>query len=318
MLYLYILKRLVMTVVVVILVMTTLALLVHIVPGDPARVVLGQRSNPELEALVRHEMDLDQPVHVQLLHFFWNALHGDLGRDFFSRQPVVTLIGNALPHSVILAVTSLALAVLLGVPLGVFAATRPNSWIDRLLGIVSISTISMPTYLAGLFLLLIFVVQFPLLPSIGTGTFADPLDYAVHLILPATALALGWIGYLARLVRASMLEVLGAEYIRSFHAFGVRDSIIFNKYALKNALIPTVAVLGVGLGNLMGGAVFIEVIFGRAGLGSLLYSAISQRNFPIVRGAVLVVALLFIVANLLADITYRLLDPRIRVERAGA
>jgi peptide/nickel transport system permease protein len=317
-LYLYILKRLVMTVVVVILVMATLALLVHIVPGDPARVVLGQRSNPELEALVRHEMDLDQPVHVQLLHFFWNALHGDLGRDFFSRQPVVTLIGNALPHSVILAVTSLVLAVLLGVPLGVFAATRPNSWIDRLLGIVSISTISMPTYLAGLFLLLIFVVQFPLLPSIGTGTFDDPLDYAAHLILPATALALGWVGYLARLVRASMLEVLGAEYIRSFHAFGVRDSIIFNKYALKNALIPTVAVLGVGLGNLMGGAVFIEVIFGRAGLGSLLYSAISQRNFPIVRGAVLVVALLFIVANLIADITYRLLDPRIRVERAGA
>jgi peptide/nickel transport system permease protein len=317
-LYLYILKRLVMTVVVVILVMATLALLVHIVPGDPARVVLGQRSNPELEALVRHEMDLDQPVHVQLLHFFWNALHGDLGRDFFSRQPVVTLIGNALPHSVILAVTSLVLAVLLGVPLGVFAATRPNSWIDRLLGIVSISTISMPTYLAGLFLLLIFVVQFPLLPSIGTGTFDDPLDYAAHLILPATALALGWVGYLARLVRASMLEVLGAEYIRSFHAFGVRDSIIFNKYALKNALIPTVAVLGVGLGNLMGGAVFIEVIFGRAGLGSLLYSAISQRNFPIVRGAVLVVALLFIVANLIADIAYRLLDPRIRVERAGA
>jgi peptide/nickel transport system permease protein len=219
---------------------------------------------------------------------------------------------------VILAVTSLVLAVLLGVPLGVFAATRPNSWIDRLLGIVSISTISMPTYLAGLFLLLIFVVQFPLLPSIGTGTFDDPLDYAAHLILPATALALGWVGYLARLVRASMLEVLGAEYIRSFHAFGVRDSIIFNKYALKNALIPTVAVLGVGLGNLMGGAVFIEVIFGRAGLGSLLFSAIAQRNFPIVRGAVLVVALLFIFANLIADLTYRLLDPRIRAERAGA
>ncbi len=317
MLYLYILKRLVMTVVVVALVMTTLALLVHIVPGDPARVVLGQRSNPELEALVRHEMELDQPIHVQLAHFFWNALHGDLGRDFFSQQPVVTLIGNAFPHSVILAVTSLALAVLMGVPLGVFAATRPNSWIDRLLGMLSISIISMPSYLAGLFLLLIFVVQFPLLPAIGTGTFADPLDYASHLILPATALALGWVGYLARLVRASMLEVLGADYIRSFHAFGVRESIIFNKYALKNALIPTVAVLGVGLGNLMGGAVFIEVIFGRAGLGSLLYSAISQRNFPIVRGAVLVVALLFIVANLLADLTYRLLDPRIRVERAG-
>jgi peptide/nickel transport system permease protein len=317
-LYLYVLKRLAMTVVVVALVMTTLALLVHVVPGDPARVVLGQRSNPELEALVRHEMELDQPIHVQLLHFFWNALHGDLGRDFFSQQPVVTLIGNALPHSVILAVTALALAVLLGVPLGVFAATRPNSWIDRVLGMLSISIISMPTYLAGLFLLLVFVVQFPLLPAIGTGTFDDPLNYASHLILPATALALGWVGYLARLVRASMLEVLGADYIRSFHAFGVRESIIFNKYALKNALIPTVAVLGVGLGNLMGGAVFIEVIFGRAGLGSLLYSAISQRNFPIVRGAVLVVALLFIVANLLADLTYRLLDPRIRVERAGA
>jgi peptide/nickel transport system permease protein len=317
-LYLYILKRLVMTMIVVTLVMTALALLVHVVPGDPARVVLGHRSNPELEAIVRREMELDQPVQVQLLHFFSNAFHGDLGRDFFSRQPVVTLIGNALPHSVILAVTALLLAVLFGVPLGVFTATRPNSWIDRILGTLSISMITMPSYLAGLFLLLIFVVQFPLLPSIGTGTFDDPLNYAIHLILPATALALGWVGYLARLVRASMLEVLGADYIRSFHAFGVRDSIIFNKYALKNALIPTVAVLGVGLGNLMGGAVFIEVIFGRAGLGSLLFSAIAQRNFPIVRGAVLVVALLFIFANLIADLTYRLLDPRIRAERAGA
>ena len=155
-----------------------------------------------------------------------------------------------------------------------------------------------------------------MLPAIGAGDLSDPLDYLRHLILPAVALAVTWIGYLARLVRASMLEVLNANYIRTAHAFGIGERMIFYRYALKNAIIPTIAVLGVGLGSLMGGAIFVEVIFARTGLGTLTYDAIQSRNYPIVRGGVLVVAVLFVLANLVADLSYRFLDPRIRDEAA--
>jgi peptide/nickel transport system permease protein len=188
---------------------------------------------------------------------------------------------------------------------------------DRVSGIAAVSCITVPPYLAGLLLVLVFSVHFHVLPAIGSGDISDPVDYLRHLILPAVALAITWIGYLARLVRASMLEVLGANYIRTAQAFGLRERTIFYRYALKNAIIPTVAVLGVGLGTLMGGAIFVEVIFARPGLGSLIYDAVLTRNYPIVRGGVLVVAILFVLANLIADLSYRLLDPRIRVEERG-
>ncbi len=314
----YLLKRLGMTFVVVLLVMSFLALLVHFIPGDPVETILGPRASPELAQIVRHQMELDRPVPVQVSDFVGHAFRGDLGRDFVSQLPVTGLIENALPHTIVLAVASLGLAVLLGIPLGVYAATRPNTWIDRLTGALSVSMITVPAYVAGLLLLLIFSVQLQWLPAIGVGSYTHPLDYLRHLILPAISLAVTWVGYLARLVRASMLEVLSANYIRTAHAFGLRERVIFYKYALKNAIIPTVAVLGVGLGNLMGGAIFVEVIFARPGLGTLIFDSIEARNYPIVRGGVLVIALLFVFANLLADLSYRLLDPRIRLERAGA
>ena len=214
-----------------------------------------------------------------------------------SQVPVTTLIGEALPHTLILAAAGLGLAALIGIPLGVFASTRPNSIGDRMAGIVSISLITVPAYVAGLFLLLIFAVELDWFPAIGTGDFSDPVDYLKHLALPAIALALTWIGYLARLTRTSMFEVLNQNYIRTAQAFGLPDRRIYYKYALKNAIIPIVAVLGVGLGTLMGGAVFVEIIFTRAGLGTLILDSIQNRNFPIVRGSVLVIAVLFVFAE---------------------
>jgi peptide/nickel transport system permease protein len=311
----YLLKRLGMTIIVVLLLMVFLAVLVHLIPGDPVKTILGPRASEELSQTVREEMGLDDPVPVQVYDFVSNALRGDLGQDFVSQVPVTTLIGEALPHTLILAAAGLGLAALIGIPLGVFASTRPNSIGDRLAGIVSISLITVPAYVAGLFLLLVFAVELDWFPAIGTGDFSDPVDYLKHLALPAVALALTWVGYLARLTRTSMFEVLSQNHIRTAQAFGLPDRRIYYKYALKNAIIPTVAVLGVGLGTLMGGAVFVEIIFTRAGLGSLILDSIQNRNFPIVRGSVLVIAVLFVVANLLADLTYRLLDPRIRVER---
>ena len=310
----YVLKRLGMTVVVVVLAMIFLGLLVHLVPGDPVKIVLGPRASDALSQLVREEMDLDEPVLVQVGNFIVGAVQGDLGQDFASRLPVTEILRNAIPHTVILAVTSLLLAVLAGVPLGIYAASHPGTWIDRLTGAVSVSLITMPAFVAGLLLLLIFAVNLDALPAVGAGSLSDPADYIRHLILPSVALALTWVGYLARLVRVNMLEVLGSQYIRTSEAYGLRPRLIFYKYALKNAIIPTVAVLGFGLGNLIGSAVFVEVIFSRPGLGTLLVDSIETRNYPIVRGAVLVVTVLVVVANLLADLSYRMLDPRIRLE----
>jgi peptide/nickel transport system permease protein len=314
----YLVKRVVMSALVGLLIIVMLSGLVHVIPGDPVQIILGPRASPALSAAVRQEMGLDDPIYRQIADFVWGVLHGNLGEDFVTGVPVTKLIGAALPHTVVLAVAGLGLAVILGVPLGVLAATRPNSLLDRVTAFVSVSFITMPPYVAGLFLLLLFALRWPVLPAVGTGSFSDPIDYARHLVLPAVALGLGWIGYFARLVRTSMLEVLSANYVRSAYAFGIRERLIFYKYALKNALVPTVAVLGVGLGTLLGGAIFVEVIFARNGLGQLVFAAIATRNYPIVRGTALVIALLFVAANLLADLSYRFLDPRIRVEEGSA
>jgi peptide/nickel transport system permease protein len=312
----YILKRLALSLIVALLAMLFLASLVHVIPGDPVKTILGPRASEAMSIRVREEMGLNDPIPVQLFNFVVNALQGNLGKDFVSSLPVTRLIGAALPHTLLLAVSSLGLAALIGIPLGVYSATRPNSWIDRLTGIIAVSCITLPAYVAGLFLLLLFAVQLGWLPAIGTGELSDPADYARHLILPAVALAITWIGYLARLVRASVLEVMGANYIRTAFAFGLRERVIFYRHALKNAIIPTIAVMGVGLGNLLGGTIFIEVIFTRPGLGRLIFESIGDRNFPIVRGGILVAALLFVFANLLADLSYNYLDPRIQLERA--
>jgi peptide/nickel transport system permease protein len=310
----YILKRLGMTVVVCLLAMIFLASMVHFIPGDPVHTLLGPRATPERSAQVREMMGLDDPILVQVFHFVRDALHGDLGVDFVSGRPVKEIVLEALPHTLWLAVASLGLATLIGIPLGVYSAARPNTLADRIASVFSISFITLPSYVAALLLLLLFAVQLSWLPAIGVGDPNDPLDYIKHLILPSIALAVTWIGYLARLVRASMLEILNETYVRTAHSFGLRGRTVFYKYALKNAIIPTVAVLGVGLGNLLGGAVFTEVIFTRPGLGRLIYDAIADRNYPIVRGGILVAALLFVAANLIADLSYHFLDPRIRLE----
>lgn len=314
----YLLWRLGMTLAVVVVVVAFLGLLVNIVPGDPVTLVMGPRASPEFAAEVRRQMGLDEPVWEQVWSFFWNAAQGDLGTDFVSHQPVTEILAAFVPDTIILAFSALALAAIVGIPLGVYAATRPGSIMDTITSFASVSLITMPSYLTGLLLLLIFPVVLGVLPSAGVGDLDDPVEYVRHLILPASALALVWVGYLARIVRSSMLEVMGANYIRAARALGLHERFVAYRYALKNAIVPTVALLGVSLGDLLGGAVFVEVIFSRPGLGSLIVDAINTRNFPVVRGGVLVITLLYVVANLAADISYRFLDPRIRVEKAGS
>jgi len=314
--WVYIIKRLLMTLLVLLLIAVFLSLLVHIVPGDPATTILGPRATPELIQKLREAMDLDKPFYVQIGHFLWNILHGSLGTDAMTGAPITKLVSSALPNTLILAVTSLALAILFGIPIGVFSATHPNSLVERFLAVISISFTTIPSYVAGLFLLLIFAVKLHALPAMGIGENGNTLDYIKHLILPSVALAITWIGYLARLVRTSLLEVLNETYVRASRAAGISEGLVRYRYALKNALIPTVAVLGVGLGSLMGGAVFIEIIFTRPGMGLLIYNAIEVRNYPLVRAGVLIVAALFVMANFIADLLYTLLDPRIQLNKS--
>lgn len=298
------------------MVITFLALLVHVIPGDPATVIMGPRATPEFAERVRAEMGLDQPLPTQVGSFLLDAGRGDLGRDFVTNEPVMQILLANLPHTIILAFAALGLAAIVGIPLGVYAATRSGSVADHITSIVSVSFITMPSYVSGLFMLLVFSVLLGVFPATGAGEITNPVDYLGHLVLPAAALALVWVGYLARIVRTSMLEVTGANYIRAARALGLRERLIAYRYALKNAIVPTVALLGVSLGDLLGGAVFVEVIYSRPGLGSLIVDSVAERNYPIVRGGVLVIAVLFVAANLAADLSYRFLDPRVRVEGA--
>jgi len=314
----YIVKRLLMTLLVLLMIVVFLSLLVHIVPGDPATMILGPRASPALIAQMRSAMDLDKPVYVQVGHFLWNILHGSLGVDALTGLPITRLVGASLPQTMILAISSLLLAILIGVPMGMYSATHTNSLLDRILTIESISLTTIPSYVAGLFLLLIFAVDLHALPAMGLGRAGDTLDYLKHLILPSVALAITWIGYLGRLVRTSLLEVFNETYVRAARAAGISERLIRYRYALKNALIPTVAILGVGLGSLMGGAVFIEIIFTRPGMGLLIYDAIQDRNYPLVRAGVFVVAVLFVLANFIADLVYTYLDPRIQLNKRKA
>jgi peptide/nickel transport system permease protein len=313
----YLGRRIVTAFIVVLIVMAFLASLDRLIPGNPVTYIFGPHATPALIRQVRHEMGLDVSIPVQIYQYIIGAFQGNLGINFVTSQSVASLVAMNLKYTVVLAVTGLALAVVAGVPLGVLAATKPGGIVDRVIGLISISFITLPPFVVGLLLILIFAVHLHLLPVIGSGNPGQPLDDIKHLVLPAVALALGWVGYIARLVRSNMLEVLTSNYVRTAQALGVRRNKVFFQYALKNAAAPVVAVLGVGLGTLLGGAIFIEVIFNRPGLGSLAYNAIASRNFPIVQGTTLVIAVLVIVANLLADVTYRLLDPRIQLGQAA-
>ena len=314
---LYLTKRLGLAAVVVVVIMIILAVLVHLVPGDPARIFLGPHATPELIAQVRHSMGLDDPVATQVWTFASGAVQGDLGTDFINQAPVTSEIGTPLLNTAVLSVVSLLLAAVVGIPLGIICAVRQGGFVDAAIRGVSMILLSTPVYVLGLLLLIVFAVRVHALPALGAGELSDPLGYGERLIMPAIALSAFWWAYLARLVRASMLEVLGQPFVRTSRAYGLRERSIRYRVALKNALVPVTALFGLMLGYILAGTVYVEIIFGRVGLGNLAVSAIGNRDWPVVRAAVLIYAIGFILGNLLADLGYRWLDPRLRVEQRG-
>ena len=308
----YLTSRLVTTVLIVFGAMLLVFTLSSIVPGDPAATLLGPQASPEYSKRFISEMGLDQPLHIRLWRFFSNVVRGDLGTDVVSGRSVASMVSAALPYTLILTFSAITLAVLTGIPLGIFAATHRGSIADNILAFVSVAFIAVPGFVIAIFLLLIFAIWLDWLPVLGTSRNGDWLDELRRMILPTIALALGWVGFIARLVRTSMLEVMGENYIRTSRAYGLSEHLITYKYALKNACIPTITILGLGIGRLLSQGVFIEIIFARPGLGRLIYGAISDRNYPVVQGAVLVVVVGFVLVNLVVDLSYSAIDPRIR------
>jgi peptide/nickel transport system permease protein len=286
--------------------------MIYLVPGDPASVALGPLATPEIKAAFRARMGLDKPVAVQFITFLGAVFSGDLGIEVFSNRKVSTIVFEALPYTMVLTASGIGWAIVLGIPLGCWSAVRRGTWFDRASGILAVAAIAVPSFVVALYALLVFAVALNWLPAIGAGEPGHLGDELAHLILPSFAIGLGWVGYLARLVRASMLEILGESHIRTARAFGLSERRIVLRYALKLAVLPTVAVLGVGIGHLLSGAVFAEIVFARPGAGKLVYDAVVTRNYPVVSGTVLVTTALFALCTLAADLIAAWLDPRVR------
>ncbi len=308
----YIVKRLGLAVIIVSVAMLLLFAMIYLIPGDPASVALGPRATEAMREALRVKMGLDQPIWVQFWNFFTGAWTGDLGEEVLSGRPVLTVVMEQLPYTLALIAGGISWSVALGIPLGCWAAVSRGSIADRLVGILSVAVIAVPSFVIAIYALLIFAVTLQWLPAIGAGEPGHLGDQLVHLVLPSLAVGLGWVGYIARMVRASMLEVLEASHIRTARAFGLPDNMITYRYALSIAILPTVTLLGVGIGQMLSSAVFAEIVFARPGVGKLVYDAILTRNFPVVTGTVLVTTMLFVLLNLLADLIVGALDPRVR------
>jgi len=289
--------------------------LMHLAPGDPVPLMLGDYADPEAQAALRHELGLDRPLPVQYLSWLGNALRGDLGFSVANRQDVFGEIIARLPNTLVLAALAMAWAVVIAVPIGIIAAARQNSWVDYLSMSFALGGISIPNFVLALLLIFVLVVHLRLLPiSGGPAVTKDPAGAIKFLIIPALALGARASGVIARMLRSCMVEVLHQDYILTARGKGVSNRRIYWRHALKNAFIPTLTVLGINFAYMLGGSVVIEQIFSLPGIGGYLMQAVLGRDFPVIQGISLCVALVFIFMNLATDVLYSYLDPRIRYE----
>ena len=308
----FVTQRSLLALLILMLAVTLLFAMIHMMPGDPASVILGPKASPELKAELNQRMGLDQPILVQLGRFYADLARGDLGVDVFTDRAVSDIVFEQLPYTLALVLAAIGGATLLGIPLGCFSAIKRNSFLDRLTAVMSVAFIAIPSFVVALYLLLWLSVKWRWFPAMGAGASGDIADQARHLVLPATALGIGWVGYIARLVRATMLEVMEENHIRTARAFGLHERTIIVHYALRIAILPTVTILGLGIGTMLSGALFAEIVFSRPGIGKLLHEAVMTRNYPVVMGSVLVTTAFFVLSTLVSDIINAALDPRLR------
>ena len=303
----YVIKRLLSTVPVLIGISLLLFFMLRMLPGDPAQVLAGQMATPEEVELIRHQLGLDRSIHVQYAFFLGRLARFDLGRSARTQNPVTEEIWARLPNTVLLAVVAITLACLFGIPAGIISAVRPYTWLDYVVTSAAIFGISMPVFWLGLMLVVVFSVILHWLPAGGTGSWK-------HVILPSLTLAAFVVAFIARMTRSSMIEVLSQDYTTTARSKGLKEQVVIIKHALKNALIPIITVVGLQFGLLLGGAVLTETVFAWPGLGRLIVDSILGRDYPVIQGAILVFGLLYILVNLVVDLLYAYVDPRIRYD----
>lgn len=303
----YIIRRLLASMPAVLGVIVIVFLMVRLAPGDPAVLLAGEAADQETVQRIRTRLGLDQPTHVQFGIFFTDLVQGDLGRSTHTRRPVTTELRLFYPNTFELAAAAIVVALLIGIPAGIASAVRRGSAVDFIATIGSLIGVSMPVFWFGLLAILYFSVELRWFPVQGRGTLR-------HMILPAVTLGISSMAIITRMTRSSMLEILNQDYVRTARAKGVLRNTVIYKHALRNALIPVVTVSGLQFGTLMAGAVLTETVFSWPGIGRLLVDSILRRDYPVVQGAVLAIAITFIAVNLLVDLVYGLIDPRIRYD----
>jgi peptide/nickel transport system permease protein len=308
----FLLRRVGLGIVILFIVSIMLFLMLHMIPGDPTVVALGPRSTPEMREAFKAMMGLDRPLVEQIGSYLLRLSVLDLGQDVWSKRPVTDIVLEVLPFTVALAFSSFIWAVALGTILGCTAVVHHGRWPDWLIGIFSVGMVAVPSFVVALYSLLIFAVMLNWLPAIGAGEPGDIWSQARALILPSLAIGLGWVGYVARIIRAAMIEAMGESHVRTLRAFGVSETRIVYGYGLKQAFLSALPVIAIGFGGLLTGSVFAEIVFTRPGLGKLTYDAVMSRNYPLVMGTVLVTCTLYVTCMIVADIVAAALDPRVR------
>lgn len=308
----YVLRRVLLTVPTVLGTSILVFLILHLAPGDPALIVAGPTAPPEVVANIRTQLGLDQPVLIQYWRYISNALRGDLGRSILSRRPVSEEVAGAFVNTFELVIAARIWSLLVAIPIGVVAAVKRRSVFDKLTMVTALLGLSLPIFWIGLMAIWLFAFQLGWLPVSGRGGPLWSIDGLRHLVLPALTLGGIQIPALARLTRSSVLEALSQDYIRTARAKGLAERFVVAKHALKNALLPVVTIIGLQFAGLLGGAVVTETIFSWPGLGRLAVTAILTRDFPMVQGTILVAAVTFVTINLLVDLLYAVLDPRIK------
>ncbi len=310
----YIVRRIVATIPVVAIVALFIFSLLYFAPGDPAAIIAGDQASPADVERIRASLGLDRPFVVRFAEWSWQVLHGDLGVSIFTNLPVTKMIGQRIEPTVSLMLLTLLLAICTAVPLGVLAAWKQGTWIDRLVMMIAVSGFSVPVFVVGYILAYVFALSLDWFPVQGYTPFSlsDPLPWLRNLILPAMALGLAFVALIARITRATMLEVLSQDYIRTARAKGVGQRPILFLHALKNAAVPIVTIIGIGFAGLIGGAVVTESVFAIPGVGRLVVDAILRRDYPIIQGVVLILSFVYVLVNLGVDLLYTLFDPRIR------
>jgi len=303
----YILNRLLQLIPTIFGIYTLAFLLMRVLPGDPATFLVGFRDDDEALANLRSYMHLDEPLVNQYAAFLVNALHGDLGRSYLTRLPVTEMIGDAFPPTIVLGLSAMSIAVIVGIPLGILSAVYRNSIIDSAARLIALLGVSIPLFWLGVQMKILFSLNLKWLPISGAG-------YDKHLIMPAMALSGATLALLTRMTRSTMLDQLSQDYIRTARGKGLRARVILGRHALRNALLPILTVAGGSLANLLSGSLLIEFIFNYPGMGKLLVQAVNTRDYTLLQGLVIVFAVLYAGINMLIDLLYPLIDPRIRYQ----